>query len=102
MSDDHDKVAQITRLAQNRAWNSVIASRHQNDPGIHEGRVRADKVWGQQQQELVAQLPEGNTTREVIEFIGHLDVVSPPSHLISRVPPKSGATLADVWPDSKK
>lgn len=102
MSDDNDKVKQITRLAQNRARNSVVAFRHQDDPAVHEGRVRADKVWGQQQQELAASLPEGDTTREVIEFIGHLDLVSPPSHLISRVPAKTGATLADVWPDSKK
>jgi len=99
---DHEITQKILRLAQLRARNSNIAFRRQNDPGIHEGRVRADKVWGQQQQELAASLPEGDKTREVVEFIAELDAVSPPSHLVSKIPQKSGATLADVWPDSKK
>lgn len=101
MTDDNKAVKEkLLQLAQQRARNSIIAFRRQNDPGIHEGRVRADKVWGGQQQELAAALPEGDSLRGVVEFIGELDAVSPPSHLISKVPQKSGATFGDVWPDS--
>jgi|GEM_PF-3455377 hypothetical protein len=102
MTDDNEVVKeQLLRLAQHRARNSVIAFRRQNDPGMHEGRVRADKVWRAQQQELAATLPEGDTLRGVLEFIGELDAISPPRHLVSKVPQKSGATLGDVWPDSE-
>ena len=101
MSDETTE-AELLNIAQYRARNSVIAFRHQDDPGIHEGRVRADKVWGQKRQELAAALPEGDETRELIEFLGHLDKVSPPPHLVSKVPQKPGVTLGDVWPDTEK
>ena len=84
MSDESATRRQVIKLAQNRARNSVIALHHQNDPAIHEGRVRADKVWGAQQQELAASLPEGDTFRETMGFIGHLDAISPPPHLVSK------------------
>ncbi len=102
MSDPEEVKNKILKLSQHRARNSVIAFRRQNDPGIHEGRVRADQVWEEQQQELVKSLPEGDGFREVVEFIGHLNQVSPPPHLVSKVPQKSGVTLGDVWPDSDK
>ncbi len=102
MTDNNEVVKEkLLRLAQQRARNSVIAFRRQSDSGIHEGRVRADKVWGGQQQELAATLPEDDPLREVVEFIGKLDVISPPQHLVSKIPQKSGVTLGDVWPDSE-
>ena len=102
MTDDHEAVkVKLLQLAQRRARNSVIAFRRQSDSGIHEGRVRADKVWGKQQQELASTLPEGDTLRGVVEFIGELDAISPPRHLVSKIPQKSGVTLGDVWPDSE-
>ena len=85
MSDDSATRQQIIELAQNRARNSVIALHHQHDPAIHEGRVRADQVWGEQQQALAASLPEGDTFRETVEFIGELDAIhGPPPHLRSQ------------------
>lgn len=81
MAEDSTVRAKIIDLAKNRARNSGIALRHQHDLAIHEGRVRADRVWGAQQQELAAQLPEGDTLRETVEFIGYLDARSPPRHL---------------------
>jgi len=81
---DESATRRVIKLAQNRARNSVIALHHQNDPAIHEGRVRADKVWGAQQQELAASLPEGDTFCDTVEFIGYLDVISPPPHLVSK------------------
>lgn len=86
MTDDSVPRGKILELAQNRARNSVIAFKHQNDPAIHGGRVRADRVWGEQQQRLAAQLPEGDALRETMEFIGELDALSPPSHLTPRYP----------------
>jgi len=84
MSEDNATRRQVIKLAQNRARNSDIAFHHQHDPAIHEGRVRADRVWGAQQQELAASLPEGDTFRDAVEFIGYLDAVSPPPHLVSK------------------
>ena len=84
MSEDSATRRKVIKLAQNRARNSVIALHHQHDPAIHEGRVRADRVWGLQQQELAASLPEGDTFRETVEFIGWLDAISPPPHLVSK------------------
>jgi hypothetical protein len=86
MAEDSPTRAKILKLAQNRARNSVIALHHQHDHAIHEGRVRADRIWGAQQQELAAQLPEGDSVRGVIEFIGELDALSPPPHLTPRYP----------------
>ena len=85
MSEEKVKRSQLLKLAQNRARNSIIAFHHQHDPAIHEGRVRADRVWGNQQQGLGATLPEGDDLREVIEFIGELDAIhGPPPHLRSQ------------------
>ncbi len=85
MSDDSATRQQVIKLAKNRARNSVIAFHHQHDPAIHEGRVRADKVWGGQQQKLAASLPEGDTFRETVEFIGELDAIhGSPLHLRSQ------------------
>ena len=102
MAENEDTKKQLLHFAQHRARNSVIASRHQNDSGIHEGRVRADRAWGRQQLELATSLPEGDELREVIEFITETDIFNQPRHLVSRVPQKSGATLGDTWPDSGK
>lgn len=102
MSDTEEVKKKILTLSQHRARNSVIAFRRQDDPGIHEGRVRADRVWEEQQQELAKSLPEGDGFREVVEFIAHLNQISPPPHLVSKVPQKSGVTLGDVWPDPDK
>lgn len=84
MATDSETRSRILKLAKNRARNSVIAYRHQNDPAILEGRIRADRVWGAQQQELASQLPEDDTFRETMEFIGELDAISPPPHLTPR------------------
>jgi hypothetical protein len=84
MGENNATRRQVIKLAQNRARNSVIALRHQHDPAIHEGRVRADKVWGAQQQELAASLPEGDIFRDTVELTGHFDVISPPLHLVSK------------------
>ena len=94
MSEDRATRRQVIKLAQNRARNSVIALHHQNDPAIHEGRVRADKVWGAQQQELASSLPEGDTFRETVEFIGYLDAMVADGRLAGTIFP--GRTMHDT------
>ncbi len=96
----NETYAKLVELSKRRARNSIIAFHHRNDPAILEGRVRADRVWGQQAQELAALLPEGDTMRETVETIGYLDAISPPPHLV--VQPKAFGTLGDAWPSPKK
>lgn len=87
-------------LSKRRARNSIIAFHHRSNPAIVEARGLADTEWGRQQQEHAATLPEGDTMRETVEFIGYLDVIAPIPWLTP--PPKVLGTLGDAWPDPKK
>ena len=82
MVNNSEVRGKILQLVQRRAINSMAAFRSKDDPAIVEGRGEADRIWGEQMEDLADQLPEGDKLKETIQFIRSLpEISSTPVHL---------------------